>query len=423
MKKISFTLVLTLAFLVTALAQNRATFDNLPLATNSYYTGSDLSGGFLSGDAYFYNSYDTTYQFWASGFIYSNVKNDTTAGYTNAYASATNGGVFGSSNYAVANSAGGDVTVALRGFAPGHPVLGFYLTNSTYAYLSMKNGDAFAKKFGGVSGNDPDWFKVTIKGWRNGALTTDSVDAYLADFRSASNADDYILKSWKFVNLLSLGNVDSLSFSLSSTDNGSFGMNTPAYFCMDNFMTTDGASIISAPIAQNDTASTIYTDSVAVNILANDTYSSFLYSQVSIISGPQVAGAAAYINANNQLEYIPVVGLRTTDTVVYSYCDEFSVCDTATVVVTINGLVNTGIQDLPGLHLKLYPNPAQSQVSICNDEIINRVVVSNITGREAMVYECSTAKVSLDISQLSTGSYIVSVFSEGAVYNSKLIKE
>ncbi len=423
MKKISFTLILAFVCLASAVAQNRATFENFSLPINSYYDGSDLSGGFLSGDAYFYNTYDTTYHFWASGFIYSNVKNDTSSGYTNAYAAATAGGVYGSNNYAVANSAGGNVTVGMRGFAPGHEVLGFYITNSTYTYLSMKNGDAFAKKFGGASGNDPDWFKVTVKGWRNGAMTSDSVDAYLADFRSTNNSDDYILKTWKFVNLLSLGAVDSLSFSLSSTDNGSFGMNTPAYFCMDNFMTTDGASIVSTPVANDDPASTTYTDSVIVDVLANDIVSSFLYGRVTLVSSPQVAGATAYINGNNQLVYIPVVGLRTADTLVYSYCDEFSVCSSAKVVVTVNGLVNTAIRDLNADMISIYPNPTRGYVTINSNDLINKIVIADVSGREVLAQGGIGDKGSLNISSLSAGVYTISIYTEGSFSTHRLIKE
>jgi hypothetical protein len=37
---------------------------------------------------------------------------------------------------------------------------GVYVTNTTYAYNSMRDGDMFAKKFGGPTGNDPDWYKL-----------------------------------------------------------------------------------------------------------------------------------------------------------------------------------------------------------------------------------------------------------------------
>jgi len=127
----------------------------------------------------------------------------------------------------------------LSGSAVGGVVQGLYLTNSTYAYLSMLEGDGFAKKFGGASGNDPDFFKVTIRKYLNGELGTDSVEFYLADFRFANNSQDYIVNDWTYVDLTPLGNVDYLEFSLASSDIGTFGINTPTYFCVDNVTTSD----------------------------------------------------------------------------------------------------------------------------------------------------------------------------------------
>jgi len=63
----------------------------------------------------------------------------------------------------------------------------------------------------------------------------DSVNFYLADYRFADNDSDYIVNSWKYVDLSTLGGVDTYEFDLSSSDTGAFGMNTPAYFCMDQF--------------------------------------------------------------------------------------------------------------------------------------------------------------------------------------------
>jgi hypothetical protein len=95
----------------------------------------------------------------------------------------------------------------------------------------MKNGDAFAKKFGGTNGNDSDWFKLTINAYQNGNLKTEKVEFYLADFRFADNSKDYMVKDWTFVNLTSLGGLDSLKFTLTSSDTNQFGLKTPAFFC------------------------------------------------------------------------------------------------------------------------------------------------------------------------------------------------
>ena len=78
----------------------------------------------------------------------------------------------------------------------------------------------------------------------NGNMVNDSVEFYLADYRFSDNSQDYIVTTWEWVDLTSLGNVDSLVFNLSSSDNGTFGMNTPAFFCMDDFTTNNsGVSI------------------------------------------------------------------------------------------------------------------------------------------------------------------------------------
>ncbi|HDM77155.1 MAG TPA: DUF4465 domain-containing protein, partial [Deltaproteobacteria bacterium] len=113
-------------------------------------------------------------------------------------------------------------------------ITGAYFTNTTYAYLSMRDGDAFAKKFGGDSGSDPDWFKLTITGIGESGSKTGEVDFYLADYRFDDNSKDYIVDKWTWVDLSSLGEVVALQFALSSSDSGEWGMNTPAYFAMDD---------------------------------------------------------------------------------------------------------------------------------------------------------------------------------------------
>lgn len=113
---------------------------------------------------------------------------------------------------------------------------GMYVTNNTYLVNSILNGDSYAKKF-----TTGDWFKLTVNGFiyadndgdgRWESEKVGSVDFYLADFR---NPMDYKYASdWMWLDLTSLGEVTNLGFELTSSDNGDFGMNTPAYFCFDN---------------------------------------------------------------------------------------------------------------------------------------------------------------------------------------------
>jgi hypothetical protein len=124
----------------------------------------------------------------------------------------------------------------------------------------MKNGDSFAKKFGGETGDDPDFFRVTVRKWLNGERSLDSIDFYLADYRFEDHSEDYIIKNWTYVDLQGLGAVDSVEFTLSSSDNGAFGMNTPAYFCIDNVLvdiqssTFDADEVLSLSLYPNPTS-------------------------------------------------------------------------------------------------------------------------------------------------------------------------
>ncbi|HUT45289.1 MAG TPA: DUF4465 domain-containing protein, partial [Sedimentisphaerales bacterium] len=92
------------------------------------------------------------------------------------------------------------------------------------------------KKFGGDSGSDPDFFMLTITGKDIDGTVVGMVDFYLADYRFEDNGEDYIVDTWQYVDLTSLGEVMSLEFALSSSDVGDWGMNTPAYFVIDTIV-------------------------------------------------------------------------------------------------------------------------------------------------------------------------------------------
>ena len=222
-----FALALLLALQSTG--QTLVDFEDLTLSTGTYWydQSSAQDTFFLSKNTVFPHQYSG---YWASGWVYSNVKDSTTAGYTNLAAARAGSGFRSSANYAV-----GQRGATLRfDDATKRSVAGLYVCNSTYAALSMASGDAFAKKFGGATGTDPDYFLLTVKGYSKGVEINDSVNFYLADYRFSDPAQDYIVKDWTWLDLSSLGAVDSLKFLLSSSDNGQYGMNTPAFFCIDN---------------------------------------------------------------------------------------------------------------------------------------------------------------------------------------------
>lgn len=172
-----------------------------------------------------------------NGFSYSNKTNKDEAGsFMNAHTAITGIGYKESANYGVC-FVSGEAKVKVHGNQEGEVIKGMYVTNNTYAVSSMENGDSFTKKFGGANGTDPDWFKLQVFGYDKNGEKTDSVEFYLADYRSDKAEEDYIVKDWRYIDFKALGKVSELGFKLSSSDNGSYGMNTPAYFCFDDLNT------------------------------------------------------------------------------------------------------------------------------------------------------------------------------------------
>ena len=224
----------------SALASVVVGFDDLSLTTESFYNGSDGAGGFSSGGAQFNNMFDGG--FW-TGWSYSNVTDISTPGFTNQYSAITGGGANGSANFGVAFGTNpGDATIMLPQSMSPESIM---VTNTTFAYLDMLSGSPFSKVFGGDSGDDPDFFLLTISGLDMQGQSVGSVDFYLADYRFEDNDLDVLVDSWTEVDLTSLDGAVQLSFGLDSSDVGAFGMNTPAYFAIDNLhLVPEPASLI-----------------------------------------------------------------------------------------------------------------------------------------------------------------------------------
>lgn len=256
-----------------------ATFENLFLEQDGFWWGPDtkghlgqnawgldeMQGSFVSGSYSFENRCMAEYDTWG-GFGYSRrTATDFSVLMSDQFNSSVGSGYQGSENYAVGYDNG--TIQVLNSPVEGDSIRGCYVTNNAYALTAIREGYSMARKFG-----KGDYLKVTFTGHKADGSES-AVDYYLADYRQANEADHYALDTWQWVDLRPLGKVVSVTYCISGSDMGAHGLNTPAYFCLDNFngerevsvadVQTDGKEIDLGALFQFDDASATVTYSLA----------------------------------------------------------------------------------------------------------------------------------------------------------------
>lgn len=223
MKKIVFSALILSSFLFTSCEPKEETkqvcadFENLELTE----AGVINNAVFSSGDLSFSNIFNEEYQSW-DGFAASSHTDTETAGFENQYSVIT-GKAYSGSQFAVAYQ-GMENPKITAGKSVQFKTM--YITNGTYAYLTIKDGNEYCKKF-----VDGDFFNVKFTGHAADGSETGSVTVYLADFRDGKSD---ILKTWQSVDLTPLGTCTEITLSFDSTDKGEWGINTPTYVMLDD---------------------------------------------------------------------------------------------------------------------------------------------------------------------------------------------
>ena len=203
---------------------------SLPPESSAESTSADQAP-FVSRGVEFNRTWNNDFDCCPGGWAYSNKTDLTTAGFTNPYSAYVpgGGGAEGSSHFAVAfNSARGDSVVS---FSEPTGLQGMYVANTTYAFLAVKDGNDAGAGFVKGPFENGDFFTLTVFGVGADGQDTGSVEFHLADFVDQHTG---VVDDWSWMNLQELGDVARLEFALSSSDVGQFGMNTPAYFAIDN---------------------------------------------------------------------------------------------------------------------------------------------------------------------------------------------
>ncbi len=292
----------------------------------------------------------------------------------------------------------------------------------------MIDGDDYAKKFGGTGGTDPDWFKVTIAGISAEGDTTGTIDYYLADFRSENSSEDYIVDNWQWIDISELGTIAKLHFSLSSSDNGDWGMNTPAYFCIDQLNHQDLAPIVKNPI-----------DTIEI---ADASSKDFYVSLDSVFSDPD--------NPDNEMtlkiEYIDNTDLLTGTVVLggkpgeeetllsLNFSPGVSGFANITVSATSNGktvyhtftVISLPVSSewIAEKDLKIYPNPVHSSFFAELPENANQIMLFSSSG-ELLYQKIVTGNNRIKVNELQnsrSGIYFLKIKTGDTFISKKIVK-
>lgn len=394
-------------------------FNELVLNPQSYFFPSGDSS-FTSGPLSF--MYSGGEGFW-SGFAYSNLSSLNGDYSHDQFAATSLNGMDGdSTNYVVAFIASDwmagtyDPIPSRISVTNGNEAnfSGFYINNNEMAYITMRDGTLYSPKFGGDSGNDPDWFRVKIWGLRADNKTTEPIYHYLADFRFEDNSLDYIQDSWEWVDLQSLGMIKELQFVMESTDSGDFGINTPAYFVLDNLTILEPQAPF-IQIAIEDM--TIAQNASPVEINLNNHFNA---------SGSAINFEVA--NNNPALVSASLEGTVLTLTPIQNATGLAEI----TVNASANGILvsesfmvsiisNVGIEDIVSFQPKVYPNPATSFVNV-EVKTGSNLKLFNTLGH-LVLEKCSVeSKSVLSLERMPDGLYLLVIEGENENSTFKISK-
>lgn len=167
-----------------------------------------------------------------------------------------------------------------------HEVVGIYVTNFPTSFYNCVYGNAYARPF--VNG---DKFTLTIHGVA-ADMSEKTVDVDLIAYNDGMLQ---AIRGWKYIDLSSLGKVQSLYFTINSTDVGAYGVNTTTMVCLDKLMVKENT----AGIAENNmSANSITYDRATAEVVLPQSDFAIVYNA----AGQKVMTASAQRFSVSNLE-------------------------------------------------------------------------------------------------------------------------
>ena len=136
---------------------------------------------------------------------------------------------------------------------------------------------------------------------------------------------------------------------------------------------------------------------------------------------PNVTWFSTYNDAVAQTNALPRTTLLKDQTTYYGIIIGGNNCADAPTAVQVK--ITVGLPALDLAQLKYYPNPADSELNISYIEAIKKVEVFSITGQKVIANDFSSNTVKVNLSALSSGTYMVRIETETASQFIKIVKK
>lgn len=385
-----------------------ATFDDLPLPSESYWNGDKPGQDFFFSGSWELPVYSMPQNKSWAWFGYSN-STDTT--FTSLYSQFNNtvGGGFRSSGYGVvyAGRSWGPCVASLTSKVGGDTVPGMYLTNSAWVREAILYGDDMSAVEGGF--RKGDWFKLTLTGTRADQSTVEK-EIYLADYRDDNAAEHYYLDKWEWIDLRDMGKVTQLAFALSGTKSNEFGMTTPAYVMIDNLGGTLARDTLPVQTVCLHGLGTRPARLSLNSLLAIDPSRGKV--SYRLVSGPQ----DCCIEPEGDVR---VMGAPGSDHMILADVRQHGHTSYLAIPVHIDTEVHadaTAVADI-----NVWPVPARENINVQADLDGYRVEIYDLGGRLAAKAEGCSNHTSLRIDHLAEGAYVLRVVHPSGVATRKIV--
>jgi hypothetical protein len=277
-------------------------------------------------------------------------------------------------------------------------ISGMYVSLNAYTSLYMADGDYYA--------NQKHYLTLRIDAFSTTEYYAVSRDVILADYRFSNAEDGFKFDTWQYVDLSWAEGTDSLTFILLSSDSGEYGLNTPAYFCIDNIGEAVPTGIPQLETDVQDTYSISSGESAELSALASGGVQPYSF-QWSAESG-----------LDDYTSQTPIASPTATTTYSVTITDALGNESTANTTVFVG---TTSVLQAQFANFSYYFDESNI-LKIENSEKISNVCIYDITGKQLINQNLDDYSAELKFSFRSDAIYIMNVKVENAVKTYKIVR-